>query len=150
MLNSSPIRLLKFLAAEFIYVTISGTRKGSFLMGDIMTDNEKKLTEIEKKIVEVDARAQSNTKRLNEMGEEIKENRKILSTMEQLASEINANTQETKSLREDVNSIGDRMNKLEQDNISEDAGKWKQFVSYIFTTVAGIIIAIVAQKIGLK
>ena len=51
----------------------------------------------------------------------IKENRKILSTIERLASEINANTQETKSLREDVNSIGDRMNKLEQDNISEDA-----------------------------
>lgn len=119
-------------------------------MGDIMTDNEKRLTEAEKKIVEIDARAQSNTKRLNEMGEEVKENRKILSTIERLAAEINANTQETKSLREDVNSIGNRMNKLEQDNISEDAGKWKQFVSYIFTTVVGIIIAIVAQKIGLQ
>lgn len=115
-----------------------------------MTDNEKRLTEAEKKIVEVDARAQSNTKRLNTMEEEVKENRKILSTIERLASEINANTQETKSLREDVNNIGDRMNKLEQDNISEDAVKWKQFVSYVFTTVVGIIIAVVAQKIGLK
>ena len=115
-----------------------------------MTDNEKRLTEAEKKIVEVDARAQSNTKRLNTVEEEVKEKRKILSTIERLASEINANTQETKSLREDVNNIGSRMNKLEQDNISEDAGKWKQFVSYVFTTVVGIIIAIVAQKIGLK
>ena len=34
-----------------------------------MTDNEKRLTEAEKKIVEVDARAQSNTKRLNTMEE---------------------------------------------------------------------------------
>lgn len=115
-----------------------------------MTDNEKRIIEAEKKIVGVDARAQSNTKRLNALEDEVKENRKILVTIERLASEINANTQETKSLREDVNNIGTRMNKLEQNDISEDASKWKQFVSYVFMTIVGIIIAVIAQKIGLK
>lgn len=115
-----------------------------------MTDYEKDMTAMQVKVAEVDARAQSNTKRLNEMSEEIKANRQILSTIERLASEINANTQETKSLREDVNNIGERMNELEKENISEDAGKWKRFVSYVFITAVGIIITIIAQKIGLK
>lgn len=120
------------------------------LKGVAMTDYEKDMTAMQVKVAEVDARAQSNTKRLNEMSEEIKANRQILSTIERLASEINANTQETKSLREDVNNIGERMNELEKENISEDAGKWKRFVSYVFITAVGIIITIIAQKIGLK
>ena len=136
-----------------------GTRKGSFFMGCFgilfikgvaMTDYEKDMTAMQVKVAEVDARAQSNTKRINEMSEEIKANRQILSTIERLASEINANTQETKSLRKDVNDIGERMNEMEKESISEDAIKWKQFVSYIFTTFVGIVIAVVAQKIGLK
>ena len=115
-----------------------------------MTENEEKLSELGREIESIDQRGKSNTHRIDALEEEVKENRKILSTIERLASEINANTQETKSLREDVNSIGDRMNKLEQENISEDADKWKQFVSYIFMTFVGIVIAIIAQKIGLQ
>ena len=135
--------------SRIISVNQDSTRS-SFFKGVNMTENEEKLSELGREIESIDQRGKCNTHRIDALEEEVKENRKILSTIERLASEINANTQETKSLREDVNSIGDRMNKLEQENISEDADKWKQFVSYIFMTFVGIVIAVVAQKIGLK
>lgn len=104
-----------------------------------MTETEKKISELEVMLKETDSRARSNTKRLNIVAEEMRENMRLTSAIEKLAVE-------TKYMRADLNETIERLNKLEGAN----NGKWEKFKWSVLSVILGIVIAFIAKAIGLN
>ena len=100
---------------------------------------EEKLLEIENRLTQVEARAESNTHRLNEHDDEIKENSNLIGAIKELATE-------TKYMREDLNETIARLNKLE----SKDGDKWDKFKWLIVAGLVTIILGYLAVQLGLK
>lgn len=100
---------------------------------------EEKLLEIENRLTKVEARAESNTHRLNEHDDEIKENINLIGAIKELATE-------TKYMREDLNETIARLNKLE----SKDGDKWDKFKWLIVAGLVTIILGYLAVQLGLK
>lgn len=100
---------------------------------------EEKLLEIENRLTKVEARAESNTHRLNEHEDEIKENSNLIGAIKELATE-------TKYMREDLNETIARLNKLE----SKDGDKWDKFKWLIVAGLVTIILGYLAVQLGLK
>ena len=100
---------------------------------------EEKLLEIENRLTKVEARAESNTHRLNEHDDEIKENSNLIGAIKELATE-------TKYMREDLNETIARLNKLE----SKDGDKWDKFKWLIVAGLVTIILGYLAVQLGLK
>ena len=69
---------------------------------------------IEHRLTEVEARAQSNTKRLNEHDDILKSNTEMVGAIKELTTEV-------KYMRGDLNETIERLNKLE----SKDGDKWE-------------------------
>lgn len=95
--------------------------------------------EIEHRITAVEARSKSNTKRLDDHDEKIKENNELIGAIKELAVE-------TKHMREDLNKTIARLDKLE----NEKSGKWEKFKWLIVTVVVTTIIGYLAVTVGLK
>ena len=96
---------------------------------DMATDAD---INIEHRLTEVDARARSNTKRLDEHDEILKSNSEMIGAIKELATEV-------KYMRGDLNETVERLNKLE--------GKFKWLI------VAGLVTLILgylAVSLGLK
>ena len=104
-----------------------------------MTDAEKKVSCLEAKLVGVESRAQSNTKRLNSLDEEVHDLRKLVSSIEKLAVEV-------KFMRNDLNETTERLDKLE----GQDNNKWEKFKWAILTVVISVLVAYLAKVIGIK
>lgn len=102
-----------------------------------MTEDQK--LEIEHRLTEVEARSKSNTKRLDEHDEAIKENSNLIGAIKELATE-------TKYMREDLNETIARLNKLE----SKDGDKWDKFKWLIVAGLVTIILGYLAVQLGLK
>lgn len=102
-----------------------------------MTDE--KLLEIEHRLTEVEQRSKSNTNRLNEHDEEIKENSTLIGAIKELATE-------TKYMRADLNETIARLNKLE----SKGGDKWDKFKWLIVTALVTIILGFIAVQLGLS
>ena len=100
---------------------------------------EEKLLEIENRLTKVEARAESNTHRLDEHDEAIKENSNFIGAIKELATE-------TKYMREDLNETIARLNKLE----SKDGDKWDKFKWLIVAGLVTIILGYLAVQLGLK
>ena len=100
---------------------------------------EEKLLEIENRLTKVEARAESNTHRLDEHDEAIKENSNLIGAIKELATE-------TKYMREDLNETIARLNKLE----SKDGDKWDKFKWLIVAGLVAIILGYLAVQLGLK
>lgn len=100
---------------------------------------EEKLLEIENRLTKVEARAESNTHRLDEHDEAIKENSNLIGAIKELATE-------TKYMREDLNETIARLNKLE----SKDGDKWDKFKWLIVAGLVTIILGYLAVQLGLK
>ena len=100
---------------------------------------EEKLLEIENRLTKVEARAESNTHRLDEHDEAIKENSNLIGAIKELATE-------TKYMREDLNETIARLNKLE----SKDGDKWEKFKWLIVTGLVTLILGYLAVSVGLK
>lgn len=100
---------------------------------------EEKLLEIENRLTKVEARAESNTNRLDEHDEAIKENSNLIGAIKELATE-------TKYMREDLNETIARLNKLE----SKDGDKWNKFKWLIVAGLVTIILGYLAVQLGLK
>lgn len=98
-----------------------------------------KIFSIEHRLTEVEDRAKSNTKRVNEHDEELKENNDLIGAIKELAVE-------TKYMREDLNKTISRLDKLE----NKDGGKWEKFKWLLVTTIVPLIIGFLAGAIGLK
>lgn len=102
-----------------------------------MTDE--KFLEIEHRLTEVEQRSKSNTKRLDEHDEDIKENSNLIGAIKELATE-------TKYMREDLNQTMERLSKLE----NKDTNKWEKFKWLIVAGLVTIIMGFIAVSIGLK
>jgi Flp pilus assembly protein TadB len=95
---------------------------------------------IEHRLTEVEARAQSNTKRLNEHDDILKSNTEMVSAIKELA------TTEVKYMRGDLNETIERLNKLE----SKDGDKWEKFKWLIVAGLVTLILGYLAVSVGLK
>lgn len=102
-----------------------------------MTTEEK--LEIEHRLTETEDRARSNTKRIDELSEKIKENNNLIGAIKELAVE-------TKYMREDLNETISRLDKLE----NKDGDKWEKFKWLIVAGLVTIILSYIAVSLGLK
>lgn len=100
---------------------------------------EEKVNELEKALIKVDERSKSNTKRLNEVDAEMKENNSLVTAIKELAIE-------TKYMREDLNETIQRLSKLE----SKDADKWDKFKWILVAGIVTLVLGFIAVQIGLK
>lgn len=102
-------------------------------------DDTEKFLEIERRLTTIDQRSKSNTKRLDEHDEEIKENSNLIGAIKELATEV-------KYMREDLNETIARLNKLE----NKDNNKWEKFKWLIVTGLVTILLGYLAITLGLK
>ena len=102
-----------------------------------MTPEEK--IKIEHRLTEVDDRSRSNTKRIDELFANVKENNNLIGAIKELAVE-------TKYMREDLNETISRLDKLE----SKDGDKWEKFKWLIVAGLVTIILGYIAVSLGLK
>lgn len=102
-----------------------------------MTAEEK--VEIEHRLTAVEDRARSNTKRLDEHDEAIKENSDLIGAIKELAVE-------TKYLREDLNKTIERLSRLE----NKDGDKWEKFKWLIVAGLVTIVLGYLAVSVGWK
>ncbi len=99
---------------------------------------DEKVNEIEKALIKVDERSKSNTKRLDEMDSELKENNSLVAAIKELAIE-------TKYMRADLNETIQRLSKLE----GRDADKWEKFKWLIVAGLVTIVLGFIAVQVGL-
>lgn len=102
-----------------------------------MTVEEK--IEIEHRLTEVEDRAKSNTKRLDEHHEKIKENTDLIGAIKELAIE-------TKYMREDLNETISRLDALE----GKGGDKWEKFKWLIVAGLVTIVMSYLAVTLGVK
>lgn len=102
-----------------------------------MTEEQK--LQFTQKLSQLEDRAKSNTHRLNEHDEAIKEQNSLIAAIKELAVE-------TKYMREDLNSTIKRLDKLE----SQDGEKWEKFKWLLVTGLVTIVLGYLAVQVGLK
>lgn len=102
-----------------------------------MTEDQK--LEIEHRLTVVENRSKSNTKRIDEHDEALKENTDLISVIKELAVE-------TKYMRADLNEVIERLNKLE----NKDGAKWDKFKWLLVAGLVTIILGYIAIQLGLK
>ena len=95
--------------------------------------------ELERRLTAVEQRAKSNTTRLGEHDDEIKENSNLIGAIKELATEV-------KYMREDLNETIARLNKLE----SKNGDKWEKFKWLIVAGVVSIVLGYLAMTVGLR
>ena len=94
--------------------------------------------DFEHRLTEVEQRAKSNTKRLDEHDQEIKENNNLIGAIKELATEV-------KYMREDLNDTIERLNKLE----NKDGEKWEKFKWLLVAGLVTIVLGSLAVQVGL-
>lgn len=104
-----------------------------------MATVEERVGDLEVALARIEERSKSNTKRLNEHDEEIKENSALIGAIKELATE-------TKYMREDLNETIERLNKLE----SKDGDKWDKFKWLIVAGTVTLVLGFIAVQLGLK
>lgn len=95
--------------------------------------------DFEHRLTEIEQRAKSNTKRLDEHDQEIKENNNLIGAIKELATEV-------KYMREDLNDTIERLNKLE----GKDCDKWEKFKWLLVAGLVTIVLGSLAVQVGLK
>lgn len=94
--------------------------------------------DFEHRLTEVEQRAKSNTKRIDEHDQEIKENNNLIGAIKELATEV-------KYMREDLNDTIERLNKLE----GKDGEKWEKFKWLLVAGLVTIVLGSLALQVGL-
>ena len=102
-----------------------------------MTEEQK--LEFEHRLTETEARSKSNTRRIDEHDEKLKENSDLIRAIEKLATE-------TKYMREDINDLTNWKKKME----SKDDDKWEKFKWLIVAGLVTIVLGYLAVSVGLK
>lgn len=69
-----------------------------------------------------------------------------VSQMEKIYISIETLAMETKRLREDTNSIDNRLKSIEK----EPGEKWKSITGYIITAIVGAVVSFLLIKLGVK
>jgi chromosome segregation ATPase len=102
-------------------------------------DYDERVNNLEIGLTKTDERSKSNTKRLDEVEADLKENTNLIISIKELATE-------TKYMREDLNKTIERLDKLE----NKDADKWDKFKWLLVAGSVTIILGFIAIQIGLK
>ena len=95
--------------------------------------------DFEHRLTEVEQRAKSNTIRIDEHDQEIKENNNLIGAIKELATEV-------KYMRADLNDTIERLNKLE----GKDSDKWEKFNWLLVAGLVTIVLGSLAVQVGLK
>lgn len=95
--------------------------------------------DFEHRLTEVEQRAKSNTIRIDEHDQEIKENNNLIGAIKELATEV-------KYMRADLNDTIERLNKLE----GKDNDKWEKFKWLLVAGLVTIMLGSLAVQVGLK
>lgn len=95
--------------------------------------------DFEHRLTEVEQRAKSNTIRIDEHDQEIKENNNLIGAIKELATEV-------KYMRADLNDTIERLNKLEE----KDSDKWEKFKWLLVAGLVTIVLGSLAVQVGLK
>ncbi len=85
-------------------------------------------TEIIEKVAHIEERAKSNTKRLDEVEQEVKENRELTVAVKEIATEM-------KHLREEQSSMNERLKIIEE----KPSKNWDKIVTTIIGTIVGAL-----------
>ncbi|MDF2608937.1 MAG: hypothetical protein K0R92_411 [Lachnospiraceae bacterium] len=100
---------------------------------------EEKVNQLEVSLTKTDERSRSNTKRLDEIESDMKENNNLIIAIKELATE-------TKYMREDLNKTIERLDKLE----NKDRDKWDKFKWLLVAGLVTIVLGFLAVQMGLK
>lgn len=98
------------------------------------------------RLVQVEDRAKSNTKRLDEHDSEIEELKKTYAIMEKMNYRM-------ENVEKSVISINNKLDKHEEEinkTDKEKGKKWDKLIDYIFYSVIAVILLLVYTKLGLK
>ena len=105
------------------------------------------MTDLEReRLVQVEDRAKSNTKRLDEQASEIDELKKTYSALEKMDYRMG-------NVEKSVTSINNKLDKHEEEiskTEKEKGKKWDKLIDYIFYSVIAVILLLVYTKLGLK
>lgn len=99
-------------------------------------------TEIIGKIVAIEERSKSNTKRLDEVEEEIKENRELTIAVKEIATEM-------KHLREEQTDMNKRLKIIEEKPLKEYEETKSQVRKQVISFFIGIGLTAIAFMLGL-
>ena len=99
-------------------------------------------TEIIEKVAHIEERAKSNTKRLDEVEQEVKENRELTVAVKEIATEM-------KHLREEQSSMNERLKIIEEKPLKEYESTKHDIKKQVITFILGIILCFIAMKLGL-
>lgn len=104
------------------------------------------MSKLEKEYIErlitTEDRSKSNTKRLDEVEQEVKENRELTVAVKEIATEI-------KHLREEQSSMNERLKIIEEKPFKEYESTKHDVKKQIVTFILGIILCFIAMKLGL-
>ena len=105
------------------------------------------MTELEhERLVQVEERSKSNTKRLDEHDNEIEQLKKTYSALEKMDYRMG-------NVEKSVTSINNKLVKHEEEiskTEKEKGKKWDKLIDYIFYSVIAVILLLVYTKLGLK
>ncbi len=96
-------------------------------------------TELIERLVAVEEARKSNTKRLDEHDEQIKELQNTYKIMEKMDYRMG-------NVEENVEKINSKLDETNQ----EKGKKWDKLIDYIFYAILGILLGFIAIKLGLK
>lgn len=94
------------------------------------------------RLITTEDRAKSNTKRLDEVEQEVKENRELTVAVKEIATEM-------KHLREEQSSMNERLKIIEEKPLKEYENTKSNIKKQVVTFILGIILCFIAMKLGL-
>lgn len=100
-------------------------------------------TELIEKVAHLEEREKSNTKRINEIESEVKENRELTIAVKEIATEM-------KHLREEQNKMNERLKIIEEKPIKDYEDTKKQVKGKVISFITGIVLTAIAFALGLN
>lgn len=100
-------------------------------------------TEFIERLVETEQRSKSNSKRIDEIETEVKENRELTVAVKEIATEM-------KHMREEQNKMNERLKIIEEKPIKDYEDTKKQVKGKVISFVTGIVLTAIAFALGLS
>lgn len=97
------------------------------------------------KLIEVDQRSQSNTRRINELAEHIDAVNRLATAVEVMATEQRHQTETIQEVRANVVSLSGKVEAIEQ----KPAKRWDSLVEKILWALIAAVLGVALARIGL-
>lgn len=98
-------------------------------------------TEFIERLVETEQRSKSNSKRIDEVEAEVKENRELTVAVKEIATEM-------KHMREEQNKMNERLKIIEEKPVKEYEETKSQVKKQVISFFVGIILTAIAFALG--